>query len=335
MKHQTARAAFSCIYGTLSPASLLLLLLPVTTHAQGELHADKQILLETARGTMALRKGPEDALFVLTRSVTPPSSLWKSDYTGSSMRQILGGGSEPTELRFPKDLAVDHDGNAIVVDAGSIKIFSSDGRLINSFPFNRPESVGVLSDGRILVSGIGLPQEHLVYVFDHRGRLLGNIGKPAKVEDVPGPGSNAILNIGSIVVDDDDNIYYIFRFLFTPTVRKYTSDGKLVAEWHPESAYLDQAVVRARAKYEEHKEQGFHGGSPLLTAGAFDSEKNTFWVASGHHLLQLDSSGKTIRSFELLQPDGVPLQAQGLLVDQNFIRAAGELHGTFEFFKPH
>jgi hypothetical protein len=46
---------------------------------------------------------------------------------------ILSGGSEPTDLRFPKDFAVDRDGNAIVLDAGLIKTFSLDGNLLSSF----------------------------------------------------------------------------------------------------------------------------------------------------------------------------------------------------------
>jgi hypothetical protein len=144
-----------------------------------------------------------------------------------------------------------------------------------------------------------------------------------------------VLNAGSIVVDDDDNIYYVFRFLLTPTVRKYTPEGKLVAEWHPGSAYLDQSIEHAKKTYQENKEKGTPGGNPVLTAGAFDTETKTLWVASGPEVLQLDSSGKTIQDFELFLPEGgPPLQAQGLIVDRDLIRAATPLHGTFEFLKP-
>lgn len=333
MKHQIARPDSHVLCGTSCLVCILLLsVLPVTSSAQIELRADKQILLEATHGTQTIKNGPGNKLYVLTRSVVPSSSLWISDYSGSSMRMILGDGSEPNDLRVPKDFAVDRDGNAIVIDAGMIKTFSPEGKLLSSFPSDRPESVGVLSDGRILVGG--LPKDGLIAVFDRHGKLLGHIGETVRIDDAAG--FNAVLNAGSIVVDGDDNIYYVFRFLLTPTVRKYTPEGRLAAEWHPESTYLDQAIAHAKKTYELNKNKGVLGGNRVLTAGAFDPETKTFWVASGPEVLQLDSSGKTIRNFELFLPEGgPPLQTAGLLVDRDFIRAAGTLHGTFEFLKPH
>jgi hypothetical protein len=291
----------------------------MATNAQVALRADKQILPEATHGTETVKKGPDDKLYVLTRSIGPPSSLWISDYSGSSMRQILSGGSEPTHLRFPKDFTVDRDGNALVVD-GLIKIFSSDGKLLGSFPSDRPESVGVLSDGTILVSGF--PKDNLVSVFDRQGRLLGGIGIPAKIDE--DRFFNAVLNMGSIVVDREDNIYYVFRFMLTPMIRSFKSDGTLTAEWHLDAGEVpEQVVTAAKLKYQENKKSRDYGGVQVLTAAAFDEDSKTLWVASGARLLQLGSSGKTIRSFDLVQPDGVPVQTSGLLVDRDFIRAAG------------
>lgn len=307
---------------------LLLLIAPMRGTAQTELRADRQILLEAQHGAVALRQGPDDRLFVLVRAV--PSALWSADYSGSSVRQILNGGPEPAQVRFPKDFTVDRDGNAIIVD-GLIKVFSRDGKLLSSFPFERPESVGVLSDGRILVSGF--PKDNLMSVFDKQGRFLGGIGIPAKIDE---GFLNAFQNMGTIVVDSEDNIYYVSRFALTPMVRKFKSDGTLTAEWHLDPAKIPQQTLSAaKAKYQEHKVNKTYGGVPLLTAAAFDEESKTLWVASGSRVLQLDGSGGTIRSFDLVRPDGGPIQADGLLVDRNFIRVAGTLHGAFEYLKPH
>lgn len=170
MKYRIARPAFLRPCASISLGYVLLLsVLLENCEAQSELRADRQILLECTRGTQTIKNGPRGTLYVLTRTVKPPSSLWMSDYSGSSMHMIVGGGSEPTDLRVPKDLAIDRDGNAIVVDAGLIKTFSMDGKLIGSFPSDRPQSVGVLSDGRILVSGF--PKNGLILVFDRQGKL--------------------------------------------------------------------------------------------------------------------------------------------------------------------
>jgi hypothetical protein len=253
MKHQIARSDLPAPSGIVCLASFLLLfMLPVTGHAQAELRADRQILLQTTRGTVTVRKGPDNRLYVLTRSVQPPSGLWISDYSGSSMRQILSGGSEPTDLRFPKDFTVDRDGNAIVVD-GLIKIFSSDGKLLGSFPSDRPDSVGVLSDGRILVSGF--PKDHLMSVFDRQGRLLGGIGIPAEIDEERS--FNAVLNMGTIVVDREDNIYYVFRYMLTPMIRRFKSDGTLTAEWHLDAGEVpEQTLAAAKANIRRTRNPG-------------------------------------------------------------------------------
>ncbi len=104
MKHQIARPDLRAPCRIICLACILLLsILSVTADAQVELRADRQIFFEATHGTQTIKKGPGNKLYVLTRSVKPPSSLWISDYSGSSMRMLLSGGSEPTDLRFPKD----------------------------------------------------------------------------------------------------------------------------------------------------------------------------------------------------------------------------------------
>jgi hypothetical protein len=311
---------------------LVLLSAPFFTQAQSvpaELAAHKQLLPESTHGTWTLKEGPAGALYVLNRSV-PTSAIWVTDYAGTSARRIVGT-AEPSELRAPKDLAVDRDGNLIVLD-GSLKIFSGDGRQLSSFRTERPQAVAVLSDGRILVSGF--PKEHLISVYSREGQVLGGIGEPAKV-DTPDPFDVRMLNMGHIVVDEDDNIYYIFRYLFTPTIRKYKPDGNLIAEWHPEGTRVDRAVIEAKKRFQTKQEGGQHGTSEILSAGAFDKDTGTFWVASGQSVFQLDGSGRTTRNFLLTTADGGPVQASGLAVNQEFLCATDPLHGTFEFLKPH
>jgi hypothetical protein len=297
---------------------------------QIELVAHKQLLLETTHGALTVKEGPAGTLYVLNRSV-PTSSVWVTDYSGNSQRMIVST-AEHAELRAPRDLAVGRAGNAIVVNGdGLIEVFSADGKQLSSFHAERPHAVGVLSDGRILVSGF--PKEHLISVYDPEGKLLGELGQPAKV-DAPDPFDARMMNMGYIVVDSEDNIYYVFRYLLTPTVRKYTRDGNLIGEWHPEGAHLDWPVARAKETFQENQKHGQHGSREVLSAGAFDSDTKTLWLTSGQDLFQLDSSGHTVGRFRLTTFSGGPVQASGLAVNREFLCATGPLHGTFEFIKP-
>jgi hypothetical protein len=328
------RRAMRSDYFLFSFAVLFLTAFPVFTGGQAqptELIAAKQLLIEASHGNWALREGPGDTLYILNRSVKPPSSVWVTDYSGSSARMIVGA-SGSGELQAPRDLTVDRDGNAIVLNGdGLVKIFSPEGKQLSSFQTERTQALAVLSDGRILVSGF--PEEHLMSVYSREGKLLAEIGEPARV-DVPDPFDVRMMNMGRIVVDGEDNIYYIFRNLLTPTVREYTPDGNLVGEWHPKGARLDWAVAQANAEIKKRHENGEHGVSAILTGGAFDASTKTLWVGSDEAVFQLDASGHTMRSFSLTRSDGVPVQAFGLAVNADFLCAAGPLHGTFEFLKP-
>jgi DNA-binding beta-propeller fold protein YncE len=311
----------------LGSALIAALCLTVVANAQDELRAYRRIAYESGHGTLTVKKGPGDRYYALNRS---DRCIWIFSSSGSTTGRISSVGMEPVGLLAPRDLAVDRDGNAIVADASDIKVFAPNGQLSSSFPFKRPHNVGVLSDGRILVSGF--PTEYLISVFDKQGRPVGGIGSPAKVDDQPF--FNAVLNMGAIVVDDDDNIFYVFRYMLTPTVRRYKQDGTLLAEWHlTEGPELVRVIELAKIRYQDNKKTNNFGGAAILTAAAFDKDTKTLWVATGRQLTELDSSGRQIRTTMLLRPDGGPLSADGIIPDRDVIRISSEL-GVFEYPKP-
>lgn len=302
---------------------------PIAARGQDELRAYRQVAFESGHGTLSLSKGPDGTYYALNRA---DRCVWMFSSSGSRTGRISSVGMGPSDLLSPKDLTVDGKGNAIVADGSdAIKVFSPNAQLLLSFPFKRPEHVGVLSDGRILVSGF--PKDNLISVFDPQGRFLAGIGTPAKIDDKPF--FNAVLNMGAITVDSSDNIYYSFKYALTPTIRKYSPDGTLLAEWHlKDGELLNQILAAARMKYEENKKSGSYGGVPILTAATFDESSKTLWLASGAQVTQLDGSGNVIRMVKLVRPDGRPVSADGIAVDGAVIRASTYLAGTFEFQKP-
>jgi hypothetical protein len=331
MKQQ--RIAAICLIVELGVLSSFVLWFPSFAAAQEELRAYRQIAYESGHDTLTVKKGPGDKYYALNRG---DHCVWIFSSSGSSTGRISSIGMGPSDLLEPRDLAVDGEGNAIVADESYVKVFAPSGQLLTSFEFKRPHHVGALSDGRILVSGF--PTDYLMTVLDKQGKYLAGIGTPAKVDDQPF--FNAVLNMGNIVVDSEDNIYYVFRFMLTPTVRKYRPDGTLIAEWHVVGGEeLARVVEQAKARYQEHKQDKSHprsaGGVAILTAAGFDESTKTLWVATGRQLAQLDSSGRVTRVNMLARPDGGPLPADGLVAERDVIRVASELHGIYEFPKPH
>jgi hypothetical protein len=298
-------------------------------NAQDEVRADRQVAYESGHGTLTLKKGPDGGYYALNRA---DRCVWMFSPSGSSTGRISSVGMGPSDLLSPKDLAIDRDGNAIIADgSNAVKVFSPRGQLLISIPFQRPEHVAALSDGRILVSGF--PKEYLLSIFDRQGSLLANVGTPAKVDD--NAFFNAVLNMGTIAVDDSDGIYYVFMYMLVPTVRKYNPDGTLLAEWHlTDGEVSGQVLTAANQRYQENKKSGNYGGVPILTAATFDSDSKTLWVASGPQITQLDSSGHLMRVIKLARPDGKPLQAGGILVDRRTLRASTYFAGIFEYQKP-
>jgi hypothetical protein len=298
-------------------------------NAQEELRAFRQVAYESGHGTLTVKQGPGDKYYALNRA---DRCIWMFSSSGSTTGRISSIGMGPADLLAPRDLAVDSEGNAIVADASDVKVFTPSGQLSKSFPFKRPHHVGALRDGRILVSGF--PTEYLMSVFDRQGRALGGIGIPAKVDEHPF--FNAVLNMGTIVVDDDDNIFYVFRYMLTPTIRKYKPDGTLIAEWNlTEGPELVRVMERAKIRYQENKKINNFGGVSILTAAAFDKDTKALWVATGRQLAELDSSGHQIRTTMLTRPDGGPLPADGIIPERDVILVSSELYGVFEYAKPH
>jgi hypothetical protein len=313
---------------------VLALALPGSVRAQDEVRAYRQIAYESGHGTQALKKGQGDNYYAVNHF---DKCVWKFSGSGSTVGRISSVGMGPADLLVPKDLAVDRAGSVIIADSGAdrVKVFSQQGDLQNSFPYKHPQHVAVLSDGSILVSGF--PRDGLISVLDKQGRIVREIGTPAKVVDIPF--LNAIHNMGTITVDAEDDIFFVFEYMVTPTVRKYRPDGTLLAEWHFEGGEtLAKNVQRAKGAFQKNKDSGqkagSYGGVPVLTAAAYDEDTKSLWIASGQQLTRLDSSGQEVRTVKVVRPDGRPLSIDGIIVQRDVIQASSFLAGIFEFPKP-
>jgi hypothetical protein len=164
-----------------------------------------------------------------------------------------------------------------------------------------------LSDGSIVVSGF--PKDSLISVYDKNGHLVRSIGKPIKTHEEAFP--NSVMNLGKLLVNHSDNIDYIFQHLLKPTVRKYASDGRLLAEWNFGSPGLKRALEAANQHYLKAKSEKRGGYFELLSGGAVDSVNSTIWISSGALLFELDASGRIVREVTLFGPGPRQVSAEG------------------------
>ncbi len=300
-----------------------------TAGGQGTIAAQRRIAYESGRGSMAVRAALNGDLYVLNRE---DKCVWVFDSAGSSRGHISSVGQGPADLLEPADLAVDRGGNAVVGDlGGAIKVFDPSGKLISFFPFKMPWHVGVLSDGRMLVSGY--PSTALIEVYDKSGKKVGQIGELITQDD--DPFRNSVLNMGLIVVDDSDNIYYVFTTRTTPTVRKYSASGVLLADWVIKAPHFDTFLPQAQATLVKNKEEGQFGGLRVFSAAAFDAKTRTLWLASLDHIFSVDDSGQTVRFLTLRQPDLRLIgPSSGLWVYGNVVVASSMSHGVHQFQLP-
>jgi hypothetical protein len=313
---------FSCLL-------IAALCLPRVATGQESIMAGRQIAYESGKGTLGVKQDPKTGeLYVLNRE---DRCVWRFSRSGTALGRISSAGQGPADLIEPVDFAVDRQGSVIVADGWqSVKVFSSDGRLVRTITHRRPRSVGVLSDGSILVSGF--PKDSLISVYDSDGRQVRSIGTPIQTDS--DGFLNSVMNLGILLVDESDNIYYIFRHLLKPTVRKYASDGLLLAEWNVASPTLSGTLEAAAKHYAKSKSEKRNGVFELLSGGAVDSATNSIWISSGPFLFQLDTSGKILREVVLFGPGPRRVSAEGFFLKGDQILVATYSGGVLEFGKP-
>lgn len=318
-------------------ASLAFIFVGTEVLAQPKVEVETRVAYESGRGTIGVKHGADGTIYVLNKF---DKCIWVFDSTGKPRKRISSYGMGPSDLLEPRDFALDRAGNVIVADVPDVvKVFNYDGVLVGSFNFRRPLSVGALSDGSILVSGF--PTESLISVFTPQGALVRTIGKPIQADS--DPPMNAFLNSGTMVVDENDNIYYVFRYLLTPTVHKYSREGELIGEWRlHDGGLLKEVVKKAREKYHETKRErqkygnprrGAVGGNWVLSCAAFDSDTGNLWVAVGNQLLALDEGGRMIGRVALVRARGEWVQPYQMAFFGNKARLATIFDGVFEVSK--
>lgn len=244
---------FSVRVGALNLAVLLLLggvVCPAYGQAvQNVLHARRRVFPDVGRGAAEIERDAAGRYFVLAY---PASVIWIYGANGQRIGQIPDAQSTTSEIKYAVDFDLDAEGRVFVADRGAnaIKIFTPRGVLEASVMVNAPMSVVALTGGEFAV--VTLRSEHLVRIFNERGKLIRDFGNiadavsdtrqinsvasssaanPSTIPDgytagySSNPPANFAMDIGKIYPGAAGEIYFAFTSVQDPKFRKYDSFG--------------------------------------------------------------------------------------------------------------
>ena len=236
-------------------------------------------------------------------------------------------------ITFGEDCDVDKQGNIYVADRGSnlINILSPEGKLLRSIAVNSPISVAALPEGEVAVTTFR--QTQLVTVFAADGRIareFGTMEELATREDL-----NRYLNLGHIMSDPQGHIYYGYTYLPEPLVRQYDrfGYGGVDFEFTGLDAYPEAQALRREIVRQEKREDApsFH---PVLTAFGVDPVNGDVWMALHNTLLHFDKDGNRRSEYQIYTKEGVRLEANVILVEENRLLIGSDPLGVYEFLRP-
>jgi hypothetical protein len=145
------------------------------------------------------------------------------DYSSTIGRK----GQGPGELLRPTNILVT-DELVIVQDIGNHKmqIFNKSGKALASFKLYKTYEDMVLDKEKMIIYAapmLGNPKENLVDVLNLDGKMLKSFGSPIEYEH-----KWATLNSAHLALMDNGEL--ILGFAFLPIIRRYSPEGRLLAE---------------------------------------------------------------------------------------------------------
>jgi hypothetical protein len=290
------------------------------------LDATRRRFPDVGAGFRAVRRGLDGSYYVLA---PPTPAVLIFDSQGRKLRQIPAQ-PRPREIVFPNSLDIDASGRLYIADLGgnAVSVYTADGTLFAHFRVLAPTQIIALPRDQFAVCSANA--EHLIAVYDLHGTLLREFGELADLSD--DVELNHRLNLGHLASDKGGNLYFAFRYLPEPTVRKYDpTSGYLLDELSLTT--LDLQPMAQSARQEIARSAAGKAVSPheIISAFGVDPETQELWLALGNLLMHFDNAGNNKGSNRAYTTSGSRMVPNFVLVEKDQLLLGNDPLGIYEF----
>jgi hypothetical protein len=258
-------------------------------------------------------------------------SVYAAD--GRPLGDIPAGDSKHSALVSATDFDTGAQGRLYVADRGAkaVKIFDPQGKLVLVIPVASPVSIAALPDGGFGLTN--LESRHLLDVYSSDGKLLremGDFSAMAEHEKL-----NRLLNLGRLAADAKGNPYFAFTYFPEPTLRKYDRGGQQAYEVSLNTLEFEPAAqsIRRLIRVQDQRERA-PSLNPIINAVGVDPRSERVWLAMGNILVEFDSDGSRMATYQSYTPDGDGLAPVAILVEPTRLLLAVDPAGIYEFARP-
>lgn len=301
-------------------------------------------------GFRAIRRGSDGTYYVLaspnpsdpaapSKRATPSKRSQPSahstpvvlvfDSQGRKLRQVP---AQPRtgELVSPSSLDLDASGRVYIADqsANTVSVYTADGMPFAHFPVPEPTQIVALPGDRFAVCSGN--SERLVAVYDLHGTLVREFGEPAELSD--DAELNHRLNGGHLASDKAGNLYFAFRYLPEPTVRKYDpNSGYLLDELTLTTLELQPMAQSARQEIARAGSGKIVSPHEIISALGVDPETQEVWLALGNLLMHFDNADNNTSSNRIYTTDRARMVPDFLFVEKDELLLGNDPLGIYEF----
>jgi hypothetical protein len=245
-------------------------------------------VLETYEPIRAISAADDDGTIQVVSGWTGNVETYRSEKDGS-LRLIDRAGAAASKTQ---------SGLTLEVGAAQISMFDLTGTMTVRFKTYPIIAHALLSTGDIVIASP--TKSGLLHIYSPDGRLVRSFG--ARMERIKtDEAETQFLQRGKLLVDAEDNIYYVFGFM--PVIQKFSPDGRLLyeVEVQGEAVDLQQALAR---RFFRNKKPDQVGGIDIIRGAALARQTGHLWLAlngssTSGVVYEYSGDGRKVREYAL------------------------------------